>query len=64
MVNMPGTAPELFPFTVKSDSLAEAVTKLMGSRVALSYEQHRGVPGSCFGETQYYVTDAKAVAAP
>jgi hypothetical protein len=64
MVNMPGTAPELFTFTVKSDSMAQALTKLMGSRVALSYDQHRGVPGSCFGETQYYVTDAKVVAAP
>jgi hypothetical protein len=64
MVNMPGTAPELFPFTVKSDSMAHVLTKLMGSRVALSYDQHRGVPGGCFGETQYYITNAQAVAAP
>lgn len=64
MVNMPGTAPELFAFTVKSDSIAQALTKLMGSRVALSYEQHRGVPGSCFGDTQYYVTNVQPVAAP
>ncbi len=64
MVNMPGTAPELFAFTVKNDSVAQALTKLMGSRVALSYEQHRGVPGSCFGETQYYVVGAHPVASP
>jgi hypothetical protein len=64
MVNMPGTAPTLFPFTVKSDSVAQVLTSLMGSRVAVTYEQHRGVPGSCFGETEYYVTAAKAVAGP
>ena len=64
MVNMPGTAPELFTFSVKSDSLAQAITKLMGSRVALSYEQHRGVPGSCFGDTQYYVINAQVVGTP
>lgn len=62
MVNMPGTAPEIFRFTVKSDSMAQVLTKMMGSRVALSYEQHRGVPGTCFGETQYYVTHAQPVA--
>lgn len=64
MVNMPGTAPEIFAFTVKNDSVAQALTKLMGSRVAITYEQHRGVPGSCFGETEYYVTKAQPVAAP
>ncbi|MDB4879315.1 MAG: hypothetical protein JWL60_761 [Gemmatimonadetes bacterium] len=64
MVNMPGTAPELFRFTVRNDSVASAVTKLMGSRVALTYEEHKGIPGSCFGETGYYVKAAKAVAAP
>ncbi len=64
MVNMPGSMTQVFPFTVKSDSVAEALTKLMGARVALKYEQHRGVPGSCFGETEYYVTHVKAVASP
>ena len=64
MVNMPGTTPEIFAFTVKSDSIAQALTKLMGSRVDLSYEQHQGVPGRCFGETEYYVVGVKGVAAP
>jgi hypothetical protein len=61
MVNMPGASQERFSFTVRSDSVARQITKLMGSRVALTYEQHRGVPGSCFGETEYYVTGAQAV---
>jgi len=61
MVNMPGAAQERFPFTVRSDSIAQQMTKMMGARVAISYEEHRGVPGSCFGETNYYVTHAQAV---
>jgi hypothetical protein len=37
------------------------MNKLMGSRVSVTYEEHRGVPGSCFGETNYYVTAVRAV---
>jgi hypothetical protein len=55
MVNVPGAAQERFPFTVRSDSLAHAMSKMMGSRVSITYEQHKGVPTSCFGETEYYV---------
>jgi hypothetical protein len=33
----------------------------MGSRVTLTYEQHPGVPTSCFGDTEYYVTGVKAI---
>jgi hypothetical protein len=59
MATMPGVAPQLFDFTVRSDSVAQAIQGLMGKRVALSYTQHKGVPTSCFGETEYYVTGVK-----
>jgi hypothetical protein len=61
MVNIPGAMQERFPFTVRSDSLATTMNKLMGSQVSLTYEEHRGVPGSCFGETNYYVTSVRPV---
>jgi hypothetical protein len=61
MVNVPGAAQERFAFTVRNDSIANEITRLMGSHVAIVYEQHRGVPGSCFGETEYYVTGVNAV---
>lgn len=61
MVNMPGASQERFSFTVRSDSVAREITRMMGSRVALDYEEHRGVPTSCFGDTHYYVTGVKAV---
>jgi hypothetical protein len=61
MVNVPGANQERFDFSVRDDSVAAQITKLMGSRVAITYEQHRGVPGTCFGETEYFVTGVKPV---
>ena len=61
MVTIPGTMPEKFYFTVRKDPVAEAITKSLGRRVALVYEQHKGVPVSCFGDTEYFVTDVKVI---
>ena len=61
MVSMPGTAPEIFAFSVRSDAVAEKINRSLGKRVALVYEQHKGVPSKCFGETEYFVTDVKLV---
>ena len=61
MVTLPGAVPERFPFSVRDDSLAKEIPKLMGSRVSITYEEHRGVPGTCFGETDYFVTGIKAI---
>ena len=55
MTTQPGTAPQLFHFSVRSDSVAKAIEKIEGSQVTLSYKEHRGVPTSCFGETTYFV---------
>lgn len=61
MSNIPGSAPMLFQFTVRSDSLARAIEAVAGRRVALHYEQHVGVPTTCFGETEYFVTGFREV---
>jgi hypothetical protein len=55
MANLPGTMPQLFDFTVRSDSVANAISSSLGKRVSLTYEQHRGVPLSCFGDTEFFV---------
>jgi hypothetical protein len=56
MVSLPGTAQEKFVFTITSDAVAEQVTKAMGKRVALHYEEKVGLPTSCFGDTRHYIT--------
>lgn len=61
MANLPGTMPEIFSFSVRNDSIARLLDKNVGKRVSISYEQHRGVPTSCFADTQYYVTNVRLV---
>jgi len=62
MVPIPGTlTPQIFNFTVRSDSVAKVLEQDLGKRVSLTYEQHRGVPSSCFGETEYFVSNVRIV---
>ena len=61
MSNIPGSAPILFQFSVRSDSLAHAIEAAAGSQVALRYDQHVGVPSQCFGETEYFVDSVRVV---
>jgi hypothetical protein len=61
MVNLPGAMPEIFRFTVRDDAVASRLNESMGKRVRLHYEQHMGIPTSCFGETDYFVTDVESV---
>lgn len=61
MVSMPGTMSEKFLFTVRDESLAGKINQSLGKKVTLTYEQHRGIPTSCFGETEYFVTGIRLV---
>ena len=59
MVTMPGTVAEKFLFTVRDDAVAQKLNAAVGKRMALHYEQHKWVPSSCFGDTEYFVTDVR-----
>ncbi len=61
MANLPGTMPQIFAFTVRNDSVAEVLEKNIGKQVSITYEQHRGIPTTCFGETEYFVTRVQRV---
>jgi flagellar basal body-associated protein FliL len=61
MVTMPGAIPDKFLFSVRDDKVAERINKFAGKRVALVYEQHKGLPTSCFGDTEYFIVDVKAI---
>ena len=45
-------------------ALSARINAAVGQRIALTYEQHKGIPTSCFGETEYFVTDVKVIAQP
>ena len=55
MTTVPGTAPTIWAFSVRDDSIAQQVNAAIGRKVVLHYTEHRGVPTSCFGQTDYYV---------
>jgi hypothetical protein len=57
----PGVAPEMFHYSVRDDNVARAIQALEGQRVTIQYEQHRGLPTSCFGETEYFATGVQRV---
>jgi len=62
MVNVPGQIAEKFQFTVRDDSVADLINKAQGKRVAITYKEHRGLPTSCFGETNYFVNGVRVLA--
>ena len=55
MTALPGATPQYFSFTVRNDSIAHVLEGNAGKQVSLQYEQHRGIPTSCFGDTEYFV---------
>jgi hypothetical protein len=59
LTSMPGAIPEKFQFSVRDAELARQLTAATGQRVVLTYSQHRGVPTSCFGETEYFIDNVK-----
>jgi len=61
MANLPGTMPQIFTFTVRDDSVAHILEQNAGKQVSLTYQQHRGIPTTCFGETEYFITGVHKV---
>jgi hypothetical protein len=64
LISMPGTVAEKFLFTVRDEKVATEINHSIGKRVALTYEQHLGIPTSCFGDTQYFISAVKVVDEP
>ena len=51
----PGSARQLWDFSVRDKAVAEQLNKAVGRRVRLHYTEHPGIPTSCFAETRYFV---------
>jgi hypothetical protein len=58
-----GVAPQIWYFTVRDDAIVRQMSDAVGQKVQVHYTEHRGVPTTLFGETQYYV-DSVAIVAP
>ena len=64
LVSMPGTVAEKFYFSVRDEAVVKQINDSVGRRVALDYQQHMGIPSSCFGETQYFISGVRVVEEP
>jgi hypothetical protein len=50
-----GVSPQIWEFSVRDAAVAAQLNKVVGRQVQLHYTEHKGVPGSCFADTRYYV---------
>lgn len=57
LVSLPGSTVEKFNFTVHNEAVAQRISREIGKRVSLHYEEKVGLPTSCFGDTRYFVTN-------
>ncbi|HEY5929038.1 MAG TPA: hypothetical protein VIU02_01890 [Burkholderiales bacterium] len=64
IITMPGTVAEKFLFSVRDDAVAQHINQSLGKRVSLTYEEHVGIPTSCFAETSYFVIGIKVIDDP
>jgi hypothetical protein len=62
MSPVPGATPQIFTFTVPGGGIAKQIADLEGRKVALHYQEKRGLPSSCFGDTHYFVTEVRSLA--
>lgn len=60
---IPGSAPILWEFSVRDPAVANRLSEAVAhdGRVVLEYEEHRGIPTTCFGDTRYFVTGVRVV---
>ena len=54
-------APDIWYFTVRDERVARQLDSLVGKNVRLHYTEHRGIPTSCFGDTNYFVDSVAVV---
>jgi len=61
MTTVPGVAPVLWNFTVREKAVADQLNTFLGKRIVLHYEEHRGIPTNCYGETNHFVTRVQVI---
>jgi len=61
LTTVPGAIPEKFEFTVRDETVVEQLHANAGNRVVLNYAQHKGLPTSCFGDTEYFVEKVRVM---
>ena len=58
---VPGVTPTIWEFSVRDPAVVYRLKSAIGGRVALHYTEHRGIPTTCFGQTNYFVDSVAVV---
>ncbi|HEX3234716.1 MAG TPA: hypothetical protein VHR41_11010 [Gemmatimonadales bacterium] len=58
---VPGVTPTIWEFSVRDPVVVNHLKSAIGNRVALHYTEHRGIPTTCFGQTNYFVDSVAIV---
>jgi len=61
MTPVPGATPQIFSFSVRDNDTVKRIKDAEGKRVALHYKEKRGIPSSCFGDTNYFISDIRVL---
>lgn len=56
-----GALPEKFFFTTRDPSVAKKINQVLGKKIALGYEQHKSIPTTCYGDTEYFAVTMSIV---
>jgi hypothetical protein len=59
-----GVAPQIWHFSVRDPAVAEQLHKAVGQQLRIRYQEHRGLPTTCFGETSYFADQFEVISAP
>lgn len=59
MSPVPGSTPQIFTFTVRDNAIAQQIKDAEGKKIALHYKEKRGIPSSCFGDTNYFISGVR-----
>ena len=57
-----GVAPQIWTFSTRDPKVAQELFKVVGQQVQVHYTEHRGVPTSCFADTNYFAEGFRVVA--
>ena len=56
-----GVAPQLWDFSTRDEAVAKQLSAAVGKEVQVHYDEHRGVPTSCFAETPYFANGVTVI---
>jgi hypothetical protein len=59
MTTVPGVAPTVWEFSARDEAVVPRLRGAIGKKVVLHYTEHRGIPTTCFGSTNYFVDSVR-----